>query len=86
MICELRRNYPRRGPRRLGHELAHAGVTPVPSFAVGVRATGVARLQHRTEDSPREIADVAARHGSTTEPARSCSLRMTVQVTMAESR
>jgi transposase InsO family protein len=30
-ICELRRSHPRWGPRRLGHELARAGVTPVPS-------------------------------------------------------
>jgi transposase InsO family protein len=30
-ICELRRNHPRWGPRRLGHELARAGISPVPS-------------------------------------------------------
>jgi transposase len=30
-ICELRRNHPRWGPRRLRHELARAGVSPVPS-------------------------------------------------------
>lgn len=30
-ICELRRNHPRWGPRRLAHELARAGISPVPS-------------------------------------------------------
>lgn len=30
-VCELRREHPRWGPLRLGHELARAGVTPVPS-------------------------------------------------------
>jgi len=30
-ICELRRAHPRWGPRRLGHELARAGLAPVPS-------------------------------------------------------
>jgi transposase InsO family protein len=30
-ICELRRAHPRWGPRRLGHELDRAGVSPVPS-------------------------------------------------------
>lgn len=30
-ICELRRSHPRWGPRRVGHELARAGMTPVPS-------------------------------------------------------
>jgi transposase InsO family protein len=31
MVCELRREHPRWGPLRLVHELARAGVTPVPS-------------------------------------------------------
>jgi transposase InsO family protein len=30
-VCELRREHPRWGPLRLAHELARAGVTPVPS-------------------------------------------------------
>ena len=30
-ICEMRRNHPRWGPRRLGHELARADIVPVPS-------------------------------------------------------
>lgn len=28
LICEMRRNHPRWGPRRLGHELARTGLTP----------------------------------------------------------
>jgi transposase InsO family protein len=31
VVCELRRDHPRWGPLRLAHELAKAGVTPVPS-------------------------------------------------------
>ena len=31
LICQLRGAHPRWGPRRLGYELAKAGVTPVPS-------------------------------------------------------
>ena len=31
LICEMRRNHPRWGPRRTGHELARAGVSSVPS-------------------------------------------------------
>jgi transposase InsO family protein len=31
VVCELRRDHPRWGPLRLAHELARAGVTPVPS-------------------------------------------------------
>ncbi|HEY2833452.1 MAG TPA: IS481 family transposase [Sporichthyaceae bacterium] len=31
LICEMRRNHARWGPRRLGHELARVGVSPVPS-------------------------------------------------------
>src|SRR5262249_55433905 len=30
-VCELRREHPRWGPVRLVHELARAGVSPVPS-------------------------------------------------------
>jgi transposase len=30
-VCELRREHPRWGPLRLAHELARAGVSPVPS-------------------------------------------------------
>jgi transposase len=30
-VCELRREHPRWGPLRLAHELAKAGVAPVPS-------------------------------------------------------
>jgi transposase len=30
-ICEMRRNHPRWRPRRLGHELGRAGISPVPS-------------------------------------------------------
>ncbi len=37
-ICELRRSHPRWGPRRLGHELARAGVMPVPSRSSIYRA------------------------------------------------
>src|SRR5207237_5425028 len=31
LICELRREHPGWGPRRLEHHLAKAGLTPVPS-------------------------------------------------------
>jgi transposase InsO family protein len=31
VVCELRREHPRWGPLRLAHELARAGVSPVPS-------------------------------------------------------
>ena len=31
VVCEMRREHPRRGPRRLGHELSRTGVAPVPS-------------------------------------------------------
>jgi transposase InsO family protein len=31
VICEMRRNHPRWGPRRLGHELVRAGISPAPS-------------------------------------------------------
>jgi transposase len=31
VLCELRREHPRWGPLRLAHELAKAGVSPVPS-------------------------------------------------------
>jgi transposase InsO family protein len=37
-ICELRRAHPRWGPRRLGHELARAGLSPVPSRSSIYRA------------------------------------------------
>ncbi|MHA6793805.1 IS481 family transposase [Pseudonocardia bannensis] len=33
VICEMRREHPRWGARRIAHELARAGVTPVPSRA-----------------------------------------------------
>ena len=31
VVCELRREHPRWGPRRIVHELGRAGVVPVPS-------------------------------------------------------
>jgi len=36
-ICELRREHPRWGPRRLAHELARVGMTPVPSASTVYR-------------------------------------------------
>jgi transposase InsO family protein len=50
-ICELRRNHPRWGPRRLGHELARAGVEPVPSRSLIYRTL----VRHRlVEAAPRK--------------------------------
>lgn len=43
MICEMRRNHARWGPRRLGHELAKAGISPVPP-ADQERPSGRSRL------------------------------------------
>lgn len=34
LICEMRRNHPRWGPYRLGHELARTGVTPPPRSSI----------------------------------------------------
>jgi transposase InsO family protein len=38
VVCELRREHPRWGPVRLVHELAKAGVVPVPSRMSAYRA------------------------------------------------
>jgi transposase InsO family protein len=38
VVCELRREHPRWGPRRIVHELGRAGVSPVPSRMSAYRA------------------------------------------------
>jgi transposase len=69
-ICELRRNHPRWGPRRLGHELARTGISPVPSRSSIYRthpATGRTIIYlacsptgdtDPTLAAPREVAEV----------------------------
>jgi hypothetical protein len=58
-VCELRRTYPRWGPRRLVHELRRLGVDPLPSrstvYRVLVRHDLVAAIarKHRREDYRR---------------------------------
>lgn len=51
LICELRRAYPRWGPRRIAHELDMRGVVPVPSrstvYRVLVRNGLVQRQEQR---------------------------------------
>jgi len=50
-ICELRRNHPRWGPRRLAHELARAGISPVSSRSSIYRTLVRHGLVHSTSST-----------------------------------
>jgi hypothetical protein len=52
-VCELRREHPRCGPRRLAHELGRSGMEPVPS-----RMTVYRILVRHGLVEPRRIGEV----------------------------
>jgi transposase InsO family protein len=86
LICELRRAYPRWGPRRIAHELDMRGVVPVPSrstvYRVLVRNGLVQRQEQRhrrtykrwQRDAPMQLWQLDIMGGVFLADGRECKL------------